>query len=132
MRIKIGILFIFLLTVFPVTCLGQDDAFSLLTERYVDRSIAMHRGQLQINTGYEFSNLSKIYDFKGNILDLSAEGLASSKHLFPIEIKYGILEYLQVRALINYARMGLHTQNFFYITNAGIISHNKDNNLERF
>ena len=121
MRIRIGILFIFLLTMFPVTCLGQDDVFSMLTERYVDRPIAMHRGQLQINTGYEFSTLSKIFDFKGNILDLGEEGIASAKHLFPLDIKYGILEFLQVRTSLNYARMNLRNQNLNFETYTAII-----------
>jgi len=123
MKLRESILFTFLLITFPGIC--QDNAFSLLTERYVERPLSMHRRQLQINSGYEFSSLNKLYDFKGNSLDLNEEGIASAKHLFPVEIKYGILEWLQVGASMNYARMGLRTQNFNFITNAGKISHSE-------
>ena len=132
MKIQINIVFILIFLALHLKALCQNDTYSLLTERYVDRPVTMHRGQLQINSGYEFSSLNKIYDFEGNSLDLNDEGIASEQHLFPIAVKYGILEWFQIGASMNYARKGLRTQNFIYISNAGIISHSEIENWKGF
>ena len=96
---------------------GQDRSkYDLLTERYVERPVAVHAGQLQINTGYEFSIINKIYDFDGNSLDLTEEGVVSARHLFPLEIKFGVIEFLQVRTKISYANQVIRFQdNKFYM-----------------
>lgn len=130
MKKLVNITIITVILLLPVTGLCQGDSYSLLTERYIDRPLAMYRGQLQLNSGYEFSSLNKLYDINGNLLDLDEEGLASSKHLLPLEIKYGIMEWIQVRASMNYARKSLRNQNFMYYgyttnSSVNVISHSE-------
>jgi len=107
---KIFFFFIFLLINYQI--LGQEDnSYDLLTERYVDRPIAMHKGQLQFNSGYEFSIINRKYDVSGKKIDLATDGSVSAKHLMPFELKFGILEYLQLTASTGYASIGLRNQN---------------------
>ena len=85
MKKPVNIVIVIALLLFPLTGLCQGDSYSLLTERYIDRPLSMHRGQLQWNSGYEFSSLNKLYDINGASLDLDEEGLASAQHLFPLQ-----------------------------------------------
>ncbi len=111
------------LALLPWTVSGQvPSAFEVLTERYVDRPVAMHRGQLQFNSGYDFSVINRKYDPEGESIDLTTDGSASSRHRFPFDIRYGILEFLQVSASTNYASMGIRSQNRVTVTGVGNIS----------
>ena len=95
---------------------AQDtDVYGLLTERYVDRPINVHRGQLQINTGYELSVLNKKFDSEGKAVNLAKDGSAAMQHLFPFDVRYGLLEHLQMSVGINYARTGIRERNVWII-----------------
>jgi hypothetical protein len=95
---------------------AQDaDSYSLLTERFVDRPINVHRGQLQVNTGYELSVLNKKFDPEGKVVNLAKDGSAAMQHLFPFNIRFGLLEHLQLSAGINYARAGIRERNIWII-----------------
>lgn len=109
-------LFIFLFFIFLINpCISQTvDRYSLLTERYIDRPLAMYKGQLQFNTGYEFSIISKKYDPVGKKIDLAKEGSVTASHLFPFVIRFGILDYIQISASTNYASMGVRSQSITY------------------
>jgi len=91
----------------------DNDIYSLLTERYVDRPIILHRGQIQINTGYELSFLNRKFDLEGKTVNLAKDGSAAMQHLFPFDIRFGILEHLQISAGINWARTGLRERNIW-------------------
>jgi len=94
--------------------LAQDtDVYSLLTERYVDRPVNVHRGQLQVNTGYELSVLNKKFDTEGKAVNIAKDGSAAMQHLFPLDIRFGLLEYLQISVGINYARNGIRERNIW-------------------
>jgi hypothetical protein len=105
----------------PLMASGQT-AMEILTERYVDRPVSMHRGQLQFNTGYDFSIINHKYDPEGNRIDLATDGSVSGKHTFPFNLKYGILEFLEASASISYASMGIRSQNHVTETGVGSIS----------
>jgi hypothetical protein len=91
---------------------AQDtDIYSLLTERYIDRPINIHRGQIQINTGYELSVLNRKFDIQGKAVNLAKDGSAAMQHLFPLDIRFGALEHLQISAGINYSRTGIRERN---------------------
>jgi hypothetical protein len=93
---------------------AQDsDIYSLLTERYVDRPIIVHRGQIQVNTGYELSVLNRKFDIYGKAVNLAKDGSAAMQHLFPLDISFGILEHLQISAAINYARTGIRERSIW-------------------
>ena len=106
---------IFLLAVlFPLLSLDlnklsaqETDVYSLLTERYVDRPINVHRGQLTINSGYDFSIIKKNFDQDGKWDNLAKDGTAAATHLVPFNIKFGILEHIQFSSAINYSRTGI-------------------------
>jgi hypothetical protein len=91
----------------------ETDIYSLLTERYIDRPINMHRGQVQVNTGYELSVLNRKFDINGKTLNLAKDGSAAMQHLFPLDIRFGILEHLQISAGINYARTGIRERSIW-------------------
>ena len=87
------------------------DKYSLLTQKYVERPLAMYKGQLQFNTGYDFSIISRKFDAEGEKIDLSTEGSVAAKHLFPFTLKAGLLDYVQLSVSANYAAMGVRQQN---------------------
>ncbi len=86
----------------------------ILTERVVDRPLTLHAGQLQINPGYQLSIGSRKYDANGDKIDLAKEGTAMVRHLYNLEIKYGILEFVEVSAAINYSSMGVREKQVWY------------------
>lgn len=88
-------------------CWGQTGGNTdILTERVVDRPLTLHAGQLQINPGYQLSIGSRKFDATGDRINLAKEGTAMVQHLYNIEIKYGILEFFEVSASLNYSSMG--------------------------
>jgi len=91
--------------------MGQSsDLYSLLTERYVDRPVAMYKGQFQMKTGYHFSLIRKMFDPDGEKIDLTENGLVAAKHLLPFNVKYGVLDFIQLNAGSEFASMGVRTQ----------------------
>jgi hypothetical protein len=108
--LKTVFLFAGLLT-FSFLAAQETDVYSLLTERFVDRPINVHRGQLQINSGYNFSIINKKFDADGKSIDLTEDGSPAVKQLIPLDIRFGILEHLQFSAKINYARTGIRERN---------------------
>jgi hypothetical protein len=118
MNMKKGIfpvIFILLLQLLNCNLIhSQDtDIYSLLTERYTDRPINLHRGQIQVNTGYELSVLNRKFDTHGKAVNLSKDGSAAMQHLFPLNVRFGVLEHLQLSAGINHARTGIRERNIW-------------------
>jgi hypothetical protein len=88
----------------------ETDIYSLLTEKYVERPLAMHKGQVQVNTGYEFSIINKSFNVAGDPIDLRTDGSVFAKHLFPIDLRFGILEFIQLNIHTNYGSMAIRSQ----------------------
>jgi len=105
------IVYLFCFFLFNNSFSQTGDIYSLLTERYIDRPLAMYQGQLQFNTGYDFSIISKKYDPEGEKIDLSKEGSVAARHMFPFTLKAGVLDYIQLTVSTNYATMGVRSQN---------------------
>ncbi len=99
----------------------EASAFSLLTEKYTQKPITVHKGQFQFNSGYNLSILNRKFDSDGSIINLRKEGTVGVKHLFPFEIKFGVLEYLQIEAGINYAKTGIRNQNQLIVGNTAYL-----------
>jgi hypothetical protein len=112
-RLKMNRIVAFLLCLFLFinSFCQPGDKYSLLTQRYVERPLAMYKGQLQFTTGYEFSIISKKYDPDGEKIDLSQEGSVAARHMFPFTLKAGLLDYIQLTVATNYASMGVRSQN---------------------
>jgi hypothetical protein len=93
-------------------CYGQDrSSFELLTEKYSLRPLTLYKGHLQVNSGYQLSVLNKEFTSDGSQLDLSTTGTAAVKHLVPVSIGFGLLEYLQFTASIDYGKSGIRSMN---------------------
>ena len=84
--------------------------YDLLTESYVARPLCMHKGQIQLNSGYEFSIINAKYDQEHEKVDLTMDGSVSAKHLIPVELKFGLLEHVQLSASTAYASLGIRSQ----------------------
>jgi hypothetical protein len=89
----------------------NEDSYSLITEKYTQRPLTLHRGQFQIYTGYELSVLNKDFTESGDINNLAEDGRAAVMHKIPLLLEFGVLEYLQISAGINYAKSGLRSRN---------------------
>lgn len=112
---KIQVILIFLFCALHIA--GQPlSKYDLLTERYVDRPVAMHKGQFQFSSGYEFSIINAKYYVNGKKIDLAFDGSASAKHMIPFKLKFGILDYIQLAFSTQYASMGIRSQNRQLIT----------------
>ena len=83
----------------------------LMNERTIDRPLTLHKGQVQINSAYDISILSKKFDADGNKLDLETQGTASVLHKYLFEFNYGILDFLQASIAINYNKRGERKEN---------------------
>ena len=129
--LKVAFLLLFILGFYQLP--AQDtDIYSLLTEKYVDRPVNVHRGQLQVNTGYELSVLNRKFDSEGKAVNLAKDGSAAMQNLFPIDIRYGILEHLQLSIGINYARTGIRERNIWIIGYDTDVSINELNEYKGF
>jgi len=100
----------------------NSDKYSILTEPFNLRPINLHKGQFQINAGYRLSVRTKSFDDTGTRIGLLEDGSASIQHAYVFNVKYGILEFFEVGAAMNFFRQGVRgiTRNYFsgfdYIT----------------
>jgi hypothetical protein len=106
--------FIFLFSLFltALTLNAQTNNDSILAyERKIDRPLTLHKGQLQFNTAYKISIISKEYDNNRNSINLADEGIASVLHKYYFGLNYGILDFLQASIEFNYAKRGERHEN---------------------
>lgn len=93
----------------------------LVNERKIDRPLTLHKGQLQFNTGYEISVISKEYDNSGSTVSLADMGIASILHKYYFELNYGLLDFIQTSIALNYARRGQrHETLYLWTTNSEV------------
>lgn len=113
------ILLVSLLAVpFPVNCQKSSEAqvkYTLLTMPYIQRPLNLFKGQLQTNTGYKFAMRSRSYDSNGDVIKLKENGNSSMLHHYFLELKYGVLNFLELGAEITYSKQGIRseTMSFF-------------------
>jgi hypothetical protein len=62
----------------------------------MDRPLNVHRGQLRVSGGYRLGLHTLRFNADGQRVDLTDGGLAYVSNTLAAEVKYGILEYLQV------------------------------------
>lgn len=93
---------------------AQDDKYSLLTEPFVERPVSMHRGQLQVNGAYQLSVTSGYFENNSEKSDLVEDGRAAVGHRYDFNIHFGILEYLEVGAEMNYFMQGIRSESITY------------------
>jgi hypothetical protein len=70
----------------------------MANERSIDRPITLHARQIRISAGYGLSIIAKRFDAEGESINLRDEGLASIRHRFVFDLKYGINDFIQFTA----------------------------------
>jgi hypothetical protein len=93
----------------------------LVNERKIDRPVTLHKGQMQFNTGYEISVISKEYDNTGSAISLTDKGIASILHKYCLELNYGLLDHIQTSVAINYARRGQRHETLYLFKTYSVI-----------
>ena len=89
-------------------CLGSVTGFSqskdslLANERTLDRPLNVHGGQLRVTGSYGFGYVSRRYENGGNAVNLVDKGFGHALHNGLAEIKFGIMEHLQLTAILQY------------------------------
>lgn len=111
---------------------GSNDKYSILTEPFNLRPINMHRGQLQVNTGYRISVRNKSFDNDGGTIGLAEDGTASIQHKYIFNVKYGILEFAEVGVDMNYFNQGIRGETRNYISGTDFITINELNQYNGF
>lgn len=96
---------------------AQEDKYTLLTEPFNQRPVAMHKGQLQFNAGYRLAARTGLYDNAGEKIDLKEDGTAVAGHGYFFDLRFGILEFLEVAAEMNYLKQGIRGLTREYISN---------------
>lgn len=99
----------------------QEQNSILLVERSIDRPLTVHKNQLQINAGYDFSMLSRRIDESGNRINLSKAGIASAMHTFPMDVRYGILEFLELSTGTSYKKSGIRSEDYWIFSGSSKI-----------
>lgn len=128
---------LFLISIFTMLATAQEsdrsnDKYSILTEPFNLRPINMHRGQLQISTGYKLSVRTRSFDSMGEVISLQEDGSASIQHKNIFYVKYGILEFIQVGARMNYYKQGIRGETRNYLSGINYITVNELNEYKGF
>ena len=113
----------------PIALFGQSNRDSLLaTERSIDRPITLHKGQLRVTGAYSLAVVTKRFDDTGEAINLRDEGLASVRHRFGADIKYGVNEFIQISTFINRSSQTIRDQSRIiipvFITQEPIVNQN--------
>jgi hypothetical protein len=119
----------------PVNCQTSSktrDKFTLLTMPYNQRPLSLYKGQFQANAGYKFAIMARTYDKDGNLVILKKKGTASVYHYYFLELKYGILNFLEFSAETNYLKHGIRSPSEEYISLSNDISVNTLNTVKGF
>jgi hypothetical protein len=85
------------------------DKYTLLTMPYNKRPLTLYRGQFRANAGYKFGVRARTFNDLGDPLVLKDEGTASVFHYYLLQIKYGILDFLEISAETNYLKHGVRS-----------------------
>ena len=113
--------YLILLLFFPCFALyGQTDEtaprdmYSLLTMPYNRRPLQLYRGQLQATPGFRFDIRTHIYDNQGNNIRNKSSDVAFVRYHFPVEIKYGITDFIEAGIGISHLRAGMRNKSTGY------------------
>jgi hypothetical protein len=83
------------------------DKYILLTTPYNQRPVTLFRGQFQLNGGYKFAVRSQSFSDAGDIIYLKNNGTGSVYHYYFIDIRYGLLNFIEAGAETSFLRRGI-------------------------
>ena len=96
-----GLVYLFImLPLFGYSQINRDSLFN--SERTMDRRFTLYKGQIRVEGTYEFFAIKSAYDENGNKENLSERGISSNQHSFNTNIRYGIIDYLDIEARLKY------------------------------
>lgn len=101
---------------------GQEDKFTLLTEPFNLRPVSMHRGQFQFNAGYRLAIRNAQFDADGEKIGLKEDGSAVVGHTYFFNLHFGIFEFLEFGAEMNYLKQGVRGQTREYLSGNDILT----------
>jgi len=125
MKIKL----LFTIVAFSLICFnpakGQTDTtkrdkYTLLTMPYNKRPLSLYKGQLQVNAGYKLAVRSRSFDNNGDVIDLKTNGNSSVSNYFFLDLKYGLLDFIELDAATNYMHQGIRSESIYYLNSNGI------------
>lgn len=102
--------------IFSQVKIQSGDKYNLLTKSYNLRPLNIYKGQLQLNAGYKFGIISRIYTSNGNKTVLKDIGTASVAHNYFFDIKYGITDFLELNAETNFLKSGFRSESVVYFS----------------
>jgi hypothetical protein len=99
MRILIVIL---LLT--PLLSWAQTDRQAIFNEeRTMDRRYTLYQGQFRLTGNYALDIFKNSYDINGEKSLLSERGISQNRHAFLAQLRFGLIDYLDLQVRANYA-----------------------------
>lgn len=90
------------------------DKYTLLTMPYNMRPLTLYKGQVTANAGYKFAVRSQKYDNNGTTVALIKSGTGSVFHYYVADIRYGLLDFLELEASTNFIRHGVRSETVTY------------------
>ncbi len=130
MKFLIAIAALLLICCYPAksqTDTTKRDKYTLLTMPYNKRPLSLYKGQLQVNAGYKLAVRSRSFDSNGNVIDLKTNGNSSVINYFGLEVKYGLLDFIELSASTNYSTQGIRSETSDLIDEFGTITVNNLN-----
>jgi len=101
------------------------DKFTLLTMPYNKRPLTLYRGQFQANAGYKFAVRSHSFDNNGDVIDLKENGNSSVLHYYYLDLKYGLFNFIELGAEVDYLKRGIRKESITYMESTGDITFNE-------
>ncbi|MGD0583259.1 MAG: hypothetical protein ABR974_09975 [Bacteroidales bacterium] len=95
------------------------DKYTLLTMPYNKRPLSLYRGQLQVNAGYMLAVRSRSFDNNGDVIDLKANGNSSARNYYSLDLKYGLLDFLEIDAATSYMHQGIRSESVYLLNSNG-------------
>jgi hypothetical protein len=88
----------------------ERDKFTLLTMPYNSRPLTLYKGEFQALAGYKFSVRTLSYNSDGYKILLKDNGTGSVYHYYFIDMKYGLLNFIELAAETNFLRRGIREE----------------------
>jgi len=92
----------------------EQDKYTLLTMPYNSRPLTLFRGQFQALAGYKFSVRTQSYNSDGDVIVLKDNGTGSVYHYYFVDVKYGLLNFIELAAETNFLRRGIRAESQTY------------------
>ncbi|MEN8249330.1 MAG: hypothetical protein ABFS32_10400 [Bacteroidota bacterium] len=107
---------IFVLTLLPMFGLAQINRDSLFNaERTMDRRYALYKGQIRVEGTYGFSIFKSEFDESGNKEPLSDRGISSNMHTLGVNVRVGIIDYLDFEARFKHKKQNYRGEPVYII-----------------